>query len=137
MVKDRSLSREAYAVLLPGFENAAFTAESRAFFENGGVASLLGCSREEYMSRRMSKARSASETVETFRGYHDQAKTIAGDMLIAIDYEIGGVHRLHDLAPQIAHPTIAAEMSDDEFFECAAPPAALRTRWASTISSPR
>jgi beta-N-acetylhexosaminidase len=113
-MRDQSLMQDSYAVLLPAFENVEFTADSRSFFLNGGVASLLGCSREEYLARRMSKERSLAETAETFRDYHRKATAIAGSVLIAVDYEIGGVHRLHGLAPQIAHPTSAAQMTDSE-----------------------
>lgn len=116
-MRDQSLVRDSYAVLLPAFESVEFTANSRSFFLNGGVASLLGCSREEYLARRMSKKRGLAETAETFREYHRNAIDIAGDVLIAVDYEIGGVHRLHGLAPQIAHPTAAAQMTDTELTE--------------------
>jgi beta-N-acetylhexosaminidase len=109
-----SISQDAYAVLLPAFANADFTDQSRGFFGNGGVASLLGCSREEYVARRMSSERSATETAAQFREYYERAKACAGPVLIAVDYEIGGVHRLHDLAPQIRHPADAAHMSDEQ-----------------------
>jgi beta-N-acetylhexosaminidase len=103
--------RDAYAVLLPALGSADFTEESKFFFENGGVASLLGCSREEYVARRMNSARRETETARVFASYAEQARAISPANLIAIDYEIGGVHRLHNLAPQIAHPSAALEMT--------------------------
>jgi beta-N-acetylhexosaminidase len=103
--------RDAYAVLLPAFETADFTAESQAFFDNGGVASLLGSSREEYLARRMSAERRAHESPELLRTYANKAKQAAGKVLIAIDYEIGGVHRLHEMAPQLPHPDAALDMT--------------------------
>jgi beta-N-acetylhexosaminidase len=106
-----SVSRDAYAVLLPAFDSAEFTDESHAFFSRGGVATLLGCSRKEYVDRRMSQERQDYETPKLFRDYTANAKALAGDVLIAVDYEIGGVHRLHRLAPQLTHPSQALSMS--------------------------
>jgi beta-N-acetylhexosaminidase len=103
--------RDAFAVLLPALGSADFTEESKFFFENGGVASLLGCSREEYVARRMNNARRETETAQVFASYAEQARAISPANLIAIDYEIGGVHRLHNLGPQIAHPSAALEMN--------------------------
>lgn len=107
----KTILRDAHAVLLPAFDTADFTDESRAFFGNGGVASLLGSTRQEYVARRMSAERRAYENPELLQGYADQAKAAAGKVLIAVDYEIGGVHRLHDMAPQLAHPDAALELT--------------------------
>jgi beta-N-acetylhexosaminidase len=108
------IKRDAYAVLLPAVDTAEFTNESRAFFENGGVASLLGSSREEYVARRMNTARRRFETPELLQAYREMANKLADNVLVAIDYEIGGVHRLHDLAPQLRHPSAALTMTTEE-----------------------
>jgi beta-N-acetylhexosaminidase len=107
-------ARDAHAVLLPAFDSATFDAGSAAFFENGGVASLLGSTRSEYVARRMSAERAEREAAETFQAYAAKAAAIAGNALIAVDYEIGGVHRLHRLGPQLPHPSVALEMSESE-----------------------
>ena len=123
------ISRDAYAVLLPAFDQANFSDASRLFFEFGGVASLLGSTREEYVARRMSPTRQASETPEQLTAYAGQARrAVAGDVLIAIDYELGGVHRLHRFGPQLSHPRDALEMSEEavEAFGAEAARAALR-----------
>ncbi|TGP50803.1 glycoside hydrolase family 3 protein [bacterium M00.F.Ca.ET.230.01.1.1] len=108
------IARDAYAVLLPAFERADFTDASRSFFDAGGVASLLGSTREEYVARRMSRDRQQTETRELLFDYHNRARSLAGDVLIAIDYELGGVHRLHKLAPQLPHPREVLEMKEAE-----------------------
>lgn len=108
------ISRDAYAVLLPAFDDAHFTEASTRFFGAGGVASLLGSTREEYVSRRMSPERQKSETAEELLDYGRRARALAGNVLIAIDYEIGGVHRLHRHGPQLAHPTDVLKMSEKE-----------------------
>jgi beta-N-acetylhexosaminidase len=100
-----TLVNDAYAVLLPVFDSIDFSSQSKDFFENGGVASLLGCSRAEYVARRMSPARQNTETAELFLSYRRQAQAASGrNVIIAVDYEIGGVHRLHKLGPQLSNP---------------------------------
>jgi len=106
--------RDAYAVLLPAFGDADFTVDSASFFRSGGVASLLGSTREEYVARRMSPERQRHETREQLSTYANSARALAGDVLIAVDYEVGGVHRLHHFGPQLAHPRDVLEMNDDE-----------------------
>jgi beta-N-acetylhexosaminidase len=107
--------KDAYAVLLPAFDSLVFTPSSQRFFTNGGVAALLGCSRSEYVSRRMSPKRQDVETGDSFRAYARQARANSGrNVLIAVDYEIGGVHRLHRLAPQLSHPSEALSMAPAE-----------------------
>ncbi|TGT36675.1 hypothetical protein EN808_27080 [Mesorhizobium sp. M8A.F.Ca.ET.165.01.1.1] len=108
------LSRDAYAVLLPAYDKVEFTKASTSFFNAGGVASLLGSTREEYVARRMSPVRQQSETQQLLLDYHDRARALAGDVLIAIDYELGGVHRLHTLGPQLPHPREVLEMKETE-----------------------
>ncbi|TIT82367.1 MAG: glycoside hydrolase family 3 protein, partial [Mesorhizobium sp.] len=108
------ISRDAYAVLLPAFDKVEFTEASTSFFNAGGVASLLGLTREEYVARRMSAARQQSETPLLLLDYHNRARALAGDVLIAIDYELGGIHRLHKLGPQLPHPREVLEMKEIE-----------------------
>lgn len=114
MTTAADIRRDANAVLLPAHSDIVFGEESRVFFQSGGVAVLLGSTRDEYVARRMSAARIAFETPGDFLSYVAQAKSLAGHVLIAVDHEIGGVHRLHDLAPQLVHPTAALDMSSEE-----------------------
>lgn len=110
-----SLLRDAYAMLLPAWGDIPGDGEARAFYGSGGIAGLLGCTRAEYVARRMSAERAAAETPEAFRAFAAAARDGAGvPVLVAIDYEIGGVHRLHRLAPQLSHPREALSMSDAE-----------------------
>lgn len=108
------ISRDAYAVLLPAFGDADFTVASASFFRSGGTASLLGSTREEYVARRMSPERQRNETREQLSRYARRARTLAGNVLIAVDYEVGGVHRLHRFGPQLALPSDVLEMNDRE-----------------------
>jgi beta-N-acetylhexosaminidase len=108
------VSHDAFTVLLPAFSNTAFTEESKLFFNSGGVATLLGSTREEYVARRMSHDREIEETQDQFLSYSRRARALAGNVLLAVDYELGGVHRLHRLGPQLSHPREALEMKLDE-----------------------
>jgi beta-N-acetylhexosaminidase len=77
---------------------------------------LLGESREEYVTRKVSEERKSGETAETFLHVTQEAAALAGDLLVAVDQEIGGICRLHDLVP---HFPPAAELPayDVESFE--------------------
>ena len=109
-----SIRRNAQAVLLPAFGDLAFDAAKRAHFGDGGVSILLGCTRAEYVARRMSGERVAQERVNDFLDLHGRIREIAEDALMTIDYELGGVHRLHQLGPQLRHPQDAAALSTQE-----------------------
>jgi beta-N-acetylhexosaminidase len=110
-----ALLRDAYAVLLPAFGTVEFGPESERFFSRGGVATLLGCSRDEYVARRMTPERQSAESPAAFRAYNTRARSISGgNIIVAVDYEIGGVHRLHRHGPQLSHPSVALAKSDVE-----------------------
>jgi beta-N-acetylhexosaminidase len=116
-----TLLRDAYAVLLPGHPVLEFDDGTRRFFESGGVTVLIATDRREYLNRRVSPHRIATETAETFRSFLSKAHTIAGPMLVAADQELGGTQRLHRrLDERVASLPGAAEafkMSDAEIEE--------------------
>lgn len=93
------LEQQAHAVLLPAFGEARLSGQVRRFLSSGGCAILLGESREEYVARRMSRQRVAEETAETLSGVVDEARSLAGDVLVCVDQELEGIRRLHDLVP--------------------------------------
>jgi beta-N-acetylhexosaminidase len=95
-----TLLEDANAVILPAFAGTDLSDECKKFLGTGGLSILLGESREEYVARKMSKERRQSEVPETFHRVVAEAKSLSGDLLVAVDQEIGGICRLHDLAPQ-------------------------------------
>jgi beta-N-acetylhexosaminidase len=118
MSSSMTLLRDGYAVLLPAFGTIEFGSESERFFSNGGLAALLGCSRDEYVSRRMTPERQSAENPSAFRAYNTRARSVSGgNIIVAVDYEIGGVHRLHRHGPQILHPSVALTKSDTDIEE--------------------
>lgn len=109
-----TIIRDAHAVLLPAFDDLSFGEGQADFFRAGGMAGLLGCSRAEYVARRMGPDRVARETADDFLRWRSQAEAIAGDVLVAADYELGGIQRLHRLGPTLGHPSAVRTMSDGQ-----------------------
>lgn len=96
-----SLEQHAYAVLLPAIADLTLTDPLRRFLGEGGQSLLLGEDRAEYVSRRMSDVRQATETAAMIAQTAAQVRQLAGPALIAIDQEPAGICRLHDLVPQL------------------------------------
>ncbi|TIM37158.1 MAG: glycoside hydrolase, partial [Mesorhizobium sp.] len=96
-----SIERNARAVLLPAIDSLELTDDLKRYFDEGGRSLLLGETRAEYVSRRMSDARRASERAEDFRRLADEVATRANRVLIALDQEPTGIERLHGLAPRL------------------------------------
>ena len=99
-----SLSENANAVLLPAFASTSLSDATRRFLADGGRSILLGETRDEYVARAMSPARKAAESAAVIQGVADDARALAGDILVAVDQEIDGICRLHDLVPTLGSP---------------------------------
>lgn len=98
-MKERNRKNDAHAVILPAFEFLTLSDSVKRFLENGGCSILLGESRDEYVARKMSNERKAIETPELFVSLTQTASSISDDLIVAVDQEIGGICRLHDLVP--------------------------------------
>ena len=94
-----SLTEDAHAVLFPAFDGVTLSDPVRRYLDRGGVSILVGESRAEYVAREMTAARKAAETPETFRRLVRDAEGHTDLLLTAIDQELGGICRLHGLAP--------------------------------------
>ncbi len=110
-----SVTSDAYAVLLPAFADLSLSDAVKRFLSSGGCTLLLGESRDEYVSRRMSDTRRAQETAEMFRAVVDQARSCSQDLLVAVDQEICGICRLHDLVPAFPSPETLVAMNTEDF----------------------
>jgi beta-N-acetylhexosaminidase len=92
------LKRLATGILIPELPGLTLTAGVRTFLEEGGKAVLLGETRTEYVERRMSDERRSSETSDMVKSLTDKMADLAGArLLVAIDQELTGINRLHDL----------------------------------------
>jgi beta-N-acetylhexosaminidase len=98
----RQTLEDARAVLLPAFDGLELDENSRRHLAQGGRAVLIGESRAEYVARRMSGTRIATESAKDFRRLIDEATALAGPILAAIDQEPGGIQRLQGLAPELS-----------------------------------
>ncbi|NWD06876.1 glycoside hydrolase family 3 N-terminal domain-containing protein [Pseudomonas gingeri] len=97
------LHRAAYSVLLPAFGDLQLDDTVRRYLNRGGVSLLLGETRDEYVGRDMSPQRKASESRADFIQVVQEATALAGaPLLIAVDQELGGIERLHQLVPAVA-----------------------------------
>ena len=89
----------AHVVLLPAFAHTRLSDSVKRFLSNGGCSILLGETREEYVSREMSSQRKQRETADTILDIAEEAKALSGNVIVAVDHEISGICRLHDLLP--------------------------------------
>ncbi|WCM48561.1 glycoside hydrolase family 3 protein [Pseudomonas sp. WJP1] len=97
------LLRAAYSVLLPAFGDLTLDDNVRRCLSRGGVSILLGETREEYVGRDMSAARKSVESPTDFIDIAREATSLAGSpVLIAVDQELAGIQRLHQLVPAVA-----------------------------------
>jgi beta-N-acetylhexosaminidase len=109
------LRRDACSTLLPAFADLRLEEDVLRFLEGGGCSILLGESREEYLGRGMSPARRATETADAFVQVAELARERAGcEVLVAVDQELGGIQRLHRLAPALPSAAEAAQLPPEE-----------------------
>lgn len=108
-----SIERNARAVLLPAIDSLELTDDLKRHFDEGGRSLLLGETRAEYVLRRMSDARRASERAEDFRRLADEVAIRADRVLIALDQEPTGIERLHGLAPSFGDRAELLSMPDE------------------------
>lgn len=109
------LIQDAHAVLLPAFGGLELDDVVLRYLDNGGVSVLLGESREEYVARAMGDERRANETAAHFESVAGLARRHAGSgAIVAIDQELGGIQRLHRLAPALPDFEKARSLSADE-----------------------
>jgi len=104
-MKDHELLKSANTVLLPAFANTTLSKEVKLFLKNGGCSILIGESREEYIKRKMSNERKSNETKAILKSLVEEAKSYQKNLIVAIDQEIYGIQRLHELVPKF--PTLA------------------------------
>ncbi|MBD0864132.1 MAG: glycoside hydrolase family 3 protein [Rhodobacteraceae bacterium] len=112
-----SLVEDAHAIIFPAFDSTELSDACKSFLEKGGISILLGESREEYVARSMSDHRCRTETPETFHVLVNSAKSYTDDLLVAVDQEIGGICRMHDLVPQFPQTSELIQAPDAEIEE--------------------
>lgn len=110
-----TLKENAHAVLLPAFGTTQLSDTVKRFLSNGGCSIIPGETREEYVAREMTLPRRQEETAETLLALTREATSLSGNVLVAVDQEIAGICRLHDLVPPFPPREQVGELSSDEF----------------------
>lgn len=112
---EKNRRKYANAVLLPAFESLTLSDSVKLFLENGGCSILLGESRQEYLARKMSDNRKLIENPEAFPDLTRKVSALSGDLIVAVDQEIGGICRLHDLVPHFPDMENIDDFDLDDF----------------------
>ncbi|MGO3028243.1 glycoside hydrolase family 3 N-terminal domain-containing protein [Pseudomonas helleri] len=118
------LLRAAYSVLLPAIGDLNLDEPVRRHLSRGGVSVLLGETRDEYIGRAMTQARRDAETQTKLASLTQHVAALAGGpVLIAVDQELGGIERLHQLVPAIPSRAqlkdLSAEVIEQRCYEMA------------------
>ena len=114
MTKENRI-KDAHSVILPAFDTTTLSDSVKRFLDDGGCSILLGESRKEYVARKVSEGRKSAETAATFLRVTEEAANMTGDLLVAVDQEIGGICRLHDLVPHFPPAEKLASYDTDSF----------------------
>jgi beta-N-acetylhexosaminidase len=95
--------------------------DTASFLRAGGRAVLLGETREEYVSRKMTRERQQHESAAGIRALTDEARELAGaPVIVAVDQELGGIQRLHQLVPLLPTAEQAHQMSSPDLADASA-----------------
>ena len=98
VAEQEQLLRDAHAVFLPAIDEMSIPGHIADHLAAGGTSVLLGESREEYVARSMSPERRSRESAEWLIAMTSEIRRLAGGQaLVAVDQELGGIQRLHDL----------------------------------------
>lgn len=95
------LNRDIHALFLPILPRLEISDFAARYLDRGGISLLYGETREEYVSHIIDPARVAEESMERWNETIDNARKLAGAVLVAVDAEIGGIQRLHGLVPPL------------------------------------
>ncbi|MGC0366920.1 beta-N-acetylhexosaminidase [Rhodococcus sp. 27YEA15] len=108
-----ALERDAYAVMFPAFDASHVDTWLADLLRGGTVAVIVGESREEYVSRKMTPARRDSETSQSLRELTSALASATDEsVLVAVDQEPWGIQRLHTLVPQFPPADELTQMTD-------------------------
>jgi len=110
-----SIQQNANAVIFPAFSSLQLSDSVKRFLSNGGCSILVGETRTEYVLRQMSESRKSHETADTLYQFNRQAASLSENLLIAVDQEISGICRLHDLVEPFPARELLQTLDASEF----------------------
>jgi beta-N-acetylhexosaminidase len=100
LTADTGLLQDVHACLLPVILDPTLDTEAAEILAAGARILLVGETREEYVARRMSDERITREASDQFIALSEEADRAAHEhVVIALDQELGGIQRLHELVP--------------------------------------
>jgi beta-N-acetylhexosaminidase len=105
----------AHGVLFPVITDLTLAAPIGAFLDSGGKALLLGETGEEYVTGKLSPQRLAEESTERWQQFTRDARTRAGELIVALDADVSAVNRLQGLVPALPTLDEAHSMSESDF----------------------
>jgi len=105
----------AHTVLMPAFANTQLSDTVKQFLSSGGRSILVGETREEYVAREMTQKRRHEEKAETVLTLIEEARSLSGNVVVAVDQEISGICRLHTLVPPFPLREEIEDLSNEEF----------------------
>ena len=77
----------------------------------------------------MSKQRETTESAAAFATLTAEARSLAGDLIVGVDQELGGICRLHHLVPQFPSAQTIEQIDSDSLQTiCSAVASAARVR---------
>ncbi|MFS8146152.1 glycoside hydrolase family 3 N-terminal domain-containing protein [Rhizobium sp. BR 249] len=109
-----TIQRDARAVFLPAFDTLDFHDVMAPFIEAGGCSVLIGETRSEYVARRMSAERLATESKQAVIDAIDGLRRGQAGLIVAVDQELGGIRRLEGLTPPLPTLREAMQLPADE-----------------------
>lgn len=112
---DNILVQNAHAVLLPAFSTLQLSDAVKRLLSEGGCSLLIGETREEYVARKMATVRKRDERQEVFCQLRKEAASLSGKVLVAVDQEISGICRLHDLVSPFPSDDLLQRIDAAEF----------------------
>lgn len=112
---DMQILDDAHAVFLPAIDEWSVPARIVDHLGAGGTSLLIGESRAEYVAREMSARRRGEETAAWFEQFTSAVRIAAGgQVLTAVDQEVGGISRLHGLVSALPASEEFVDMMDEE-----------------------
>jgi len=115
-----TIKDNAHTILLPAFADTQLSDAVKQFLSNGGCSILVGETREEYVAREMSQKRRQEENAEVVIALNKEARSLSGDIIVAVDQEISGICRLHGLVPPFPPGEQIKRLSNEKFEDISA-----------------
>ena len=118
LTQEHTVADDAHAVLMPMVDALHIEPWLASFLAAGGCSVLMALPAEEYNTRQISATRRATEDTAAIQDFTAAVQDAAGTaVVIGIDAEVGGVHRLQHLLPPLPARSDISSLSDAALFD--------------------